>query len=192
MIVVRNESSLPRVRIVHDAIHEPPVTKRDWSRWEARLRGIAFPNPTWPDLRRRVVVEDTPAAAGAAAAEPAAAAAPAAVEGTRIVVDEPQRTIVEASLAQPGYLVLADTFHRDWHLVVRSDGGPPRPEPILRANGIHRACRLPAGSHVLEFSYRSATFSRGVWITLIAWAIAVLMVVGAPAVRGLITRRRRP
>lgn len=192
MIVVRNESSLPRVRIVHDAIHEPPVTKRDWSRWEARLRGIAFPNPTWPDLRRRVVVEDTPAAAGAAAAEPAAAAAPAAVEGTRIVVDEPQRTIVEASLAQPGYLVLADTFHRDWHLVVRSDGGQPRPEPILRANGIHRACRLPAGSHVLEFSYRSATFSRGVWITLIAWAIAVLMVVGAPAVRGLITRRRRP
>jgi hypothetical protein len=67
---------------------------------------------------------------------------------------------------------LADSWHPDWHVTVSTDGGPPRAEPIRRANRIHRALSLPAGRHVLEFRHHSRTF---VWtwpVTLTAWVVA--------------------
>ncbi|GDX96510.1 hypothetical protein LBMAG47_21750 [Planctomycetia bacterium] len=179
VIVARNESGLPRVRIVHDAIVEPAVTKRDWLRWEEQIQSIAFPSEQYPDLRSRAVIEqpvDGPPTPTMAAAEPAATAT-SSPESCRIAIDEPQRVVVEAELGQPGYVVLADAFHRDWTCEVTSDGGSRSPLPVLRANRIHRACHLPAGRHVLEFRYHSATYARAIWITLAAWAAAGLAVV---------------
>jgi hypothetical protein len=86
--------------------------------------------------------------------------------------------VIECTLADPGVVVLADTFDPDWRLFVTTAGGPRQEQPILRANQIQRACRLPAGRHVIEYEYRSRTFDRTVWITLGAW-IAVTAVVMA-------------
>jgi hypothetical protein len=176
--VARNESALPRVRIVHDAVIEPAVTKRDWLRWEAQIDAIGFPSARYPDLRSRVVIEQ-PAAGPVPppTVPPPPDPATSQSESCRIVVDEPQRVVVEAVLDRPGYVVLADAFHRDWTCSVTTAGGEPAALPVLRANRIHRACYLPAGRHTLEFTYRSPTFARAVWITLAAWAAAGLAVV---------------
>jgi hypothetical protein len=178
VIVARNETALPRVRIVHDAVIEPAVTKRDWLRWEAQIDAIGFPSARYPDLRSRVVIEQ-PAAGPVPppTVPPPPDPATSQSESCRIVVDEPQRVVVEAVLDRPGYVVLADAFHRDWTCSVTTAGGEPAALPVLRANRIHRACYLPAGRHTLEFTYRSPTFARAVWITLAAWAAAGLAVV---------------
>ena len=178
VIVARNESALPRVRIVHDAVIEPAVTKRDWLRWKAQIDAIGFPSARYPDLRSRVVIEQ-PAAGPVPPPTvlPPPDPATSQPESCRIVVDEPQRAVVEAVLDRPGYVVLADAFHRDWTCSVTTAGGESAAIPVLRANRIHRACYLPAGRHVLEFTYHSPTFARAVWITLAAWAAAGLAVV---------------
>lgn len=186
-LVIRNESALPRVRIVRDVLELEPVTRRTWQPWLDRLRLIAFPSPELPGLSRPVVVEKDDASV--AHVEPAAARA--ASDECRIVSDESQRVVIECTLADPGVVVLADTFDPDWRLFVTTAGGPRQEQPILRANQIQRACRLPAGRHLLEYEYRSRTFDRTVWITLAAW-IAVAAVVMVWCYQGLQQRGRVP
>jgi hypothetical protein len=170
-LVVRNESALPRVRIVRDVFELEPVTRRTWQAWLDRLRLIAFPSPELPGLAGPVVVEQ--AGEGTAGREPEAKfdEGPAGLaDECRIVSDESQRVVIESTLAEPGVVVLADTFDPDWKLFVTTEGGPRQEQTVLRANQIQRACRLPAGRHLLEYEYRSRTFDRTVWITLAAWA----------------------
>jgi hypothetical protein len=186
-LAIRNESALPRVRIVRDVLELEPVTRRTWQPWLDRLRLIAFPSRELPGLSRPVVVEKDDASV--ARVEPAAARA--ASDECRIVSDESQRVVIECTLADPGVVVLADTFDPDWRLFVTTAGGPRQEQPILRASQIQRACRLPAGRHVIEYEYRSRTFDRTVWITLAAW-IAVAAVVMVWCYQGLQQRGRVP
>jgi hypothetical protein len=74
------------------------------------MASIAFPNPRIPVLGSTVVVET---AAPVVLPDRTALQPPAAGERCRGVVDEPRRVVVEATLAAPGLVVLADTFHRD-------------------------------------------------------------------------------
>jgi hypothetical protein len=172
VIVARNESALPRVRIVHDAVIEPAVTKRDWLRWIAQIDATGFPSARYPDLRSRVVIEK-PAADPVPPPDPATSQP----ESCRIVVDDPQRVVVEAELSLPGYIILAEAFHRDWTCTSATAGGAPSPIPVLCAYRIHRACLLSAGRHVLEFRYHSCAYSHAIRITLAAWTVAGLMLI---------------
>ena len=73
-----------------------------------------------------------------AAGLPGAAGAAAA----RITHEEEQEILIEATAGTPsGYLVLLDTFDRDWRVEV--DGGPA---PLLEANALYRAVHLSPGS----------------------------------------------
>jgi len=171
--LARNDSALPRARIVHRVAAIPPISSQAWDRWIDALKRIAFPNPEVPDLFHAALVET---------ADPRQPVVPRATGGgdkrrpradrCRVVHDDSQRVVVEADLAEPGVVVLADTYHPDWSVVVSSDGGPPRPLPILRTNRIHRGVSLPEGRHILEFRYRSRTFGRTWLITAAAWAAA--------------------
>ena len=171
--LARNDSALPRARIVHRVAAIPPISSKAWDRWIDALKRIGFPNPEVPDLIHAAVVE---------AADPRQPVVARATLGgdksrpradrCRIVHDDSQRVVVEAELAEPGVVVLADTYHPDWSVVVSSDGGPPRSLPILRTNRIHRGVSLPEGCHMLEFRYRSRTFARTWPITAAAWAAA--------------------
>ena len=172
LIVARNESAIPRVRIVREVRTVVPVAKQSWDRWVDTLKRIAFPNPGVPDLFTRALVE-TDAQTVAVFPQQSPVGTPPPVEDScQMTVDESQRVVVTAELAEPGLVVLADTFHPDWTLTVASDGAEPRPLPIQRVNRIHRGCSLPAGRHVLEFRYHSKTFARTIWITLAAWGAA--------------------
>ncbi len=82
-------------------------------------------------------------------------------EEASIVVYEPERVLVEASLNSPGYLVLTDTHYPGWR--VRVDG---QAAEVLRADYYFRAVYLPAGEHVVQFIYDPASFKMGLAVSL--------------------------
>jgi hypothetical protein len=115
---------------------------------EAALRPLAFPPGAGT----------APATTTLEAADPATRAAIAALRaadneppGTvRIVTDEPRRVVVEARLAVPACVVLADTFHADWTATVTGEDGTRRGLEILRADHTLRGCLVPAGRHTMR------------------------------------------
>ncbi len=173
---IRNASAQPRARITRSVRRIDPLPNQPRSRWVAGLATIAFPNRDLPWLGDTAVVEsiaDLPALGATLSPDTAA-------ESCRIVVDEPRRVVIEATLAGPGLFVLADTYHPDWRLRVTTEREPPRDVEIMRVNRIHRGCLLPEGRHALEFRHRSPTFewsaavSGVAWIAAIAWAAILL------------------
>jgi uncharacterized membrane protein YfhO len=83
----------------------------------------------------------------------------------------PTRVELEAQAARDGYLVLGETWAPGWRAWI--DG---RPAPVLRANVIHRAVKLPSGRHRVEFRYVPTAFRLGLYAT--AAALAVLLALG--------------
>jgi uncharacterized membrane protein YfhO len=65
---------------------------------------------------------------------------------------------IEARVVAPEVriLVVADSFSDGWRAEI--DGMPAE---ILRAWGLVRAVRVPAGSHVVRFEYRPSALARG-------------------------------
>jgi len=90
--------------------------------------------------------------------------------------DTPNRVTIRATLDEPGYLVLADTYHPGWQATV--DGGPVE---ILRANYAFRAVWLEAGEHIIEMTYRPSSVFVGGTVSL---AVLILLIAGL-----LLTRR---
>jgi hypothetical protein len=88
---------------------------------------------------------------------------------------------VRGTLAEPGWVVLADTHYPGWR--VRVDG---QPAPLLHANHALRAVAVPAGEHTLEFVYRPRSFQLGLWVSLAsaaAWAGLALVALKRRAAR---------
>ncbi len=177
--VLRNASALPRARIVRNAVFVPEVSLANRDRWIDLLKRIAFPNPVLADLVDQIVIEGEPGDV-TASRSPASITNGSTTDACRITIDEPQRVVVEAQLRLPGFIVLADAYHHDWTLRVTTADGPAENLRIFRANRLHRACWLPAGSHRLEYRYHSATFSRTAWVSLVGWAVAVVAIVRRP------------
>jgi hypothetical protein len=87
---------------------------------------------------------------------------------TRFLEDSGTRVAIEATVTRPAFLVLRDSFDPSWRADV--DG---RPAPVLRADGLYRAVALPAGRHVIRFSYRPREFLAGLTLS-----VAALFIVG--------------
>ena len=92
-------------------------------------------------------------------------------------VDDPDRVVLRVRAAEAGPLVLSDTYYRGWTVTV--DG---RRAPVLRANLLFRMVCVPAGEHVVEFTFRQPRFHLGLGIT-IATAIGALLIVLGPVTR---------
>lgn len=80
-----------------------------------------------------------------------------------------------------GFLVLSETYGRDWE--ARVDG---KKTPIFRANYLLRGIAVPAGDHQVEFFFRGPAFRNGA----IYSAIGVLLVL-AGTIFGLIIKWRQ-
>ncbi len=92
-------------------------------------------------------------------------------------VNDPDHIVLRVRAAEAGPLVLSDTYYRGWIATV--DGQPRR---VLRANLLFRMVCVPAGEHVVEFTFRQPRFYLGLGIT-VATAIGALLMVLAPAMR---------
>jgi len=132
---------------------------------EAAIRMIGTPDF---DLHREVILPGGPA-------RPSDAAFRSQV---RLTLRRPDRSVAEAALSAPGYVVLVDAFDPDWRATV--DGTPA---PVLRANVAFQAVAVPAGSHRVELVYRPRSVIWGAVITLLAVATALALALRAGARR---------
>lgn len=157
-----NAGALPRAYLVGRAV---PV-RDPWEAIEAVRTGSADPG-------REVLVE------GAAGGE--APAPDGRLPGTAaIVVDRPLEVVVRVAAERPSWLVLSDTFDPSWRAAV--DGTPA---DLLRAHGMFRAVRVPAGAREVRFTYRPASVVLAAALTALGLAgAAVIGAAGRRTARG--------
>ena len=91
----------------------------------------------------------------------------------------PERVQVQTDTPQPAVLILLDAFAQGWTATL--DGGAEL--PILRANTLVRAVVVPAGRHILTFSYQTPLLKAGAWASLTGGLLCLGLIVHA--------RRRR-
>jgi hypothetical protein len=138
-----------RVFIASSAVVEPNVERQI-----ERLFQPDFP------LASTILVESEPPSAAASAGP---VGAPRAA-----IVDETATSIrVEATAAEGGgYLVLLDSFDPSWRAWVDD-----RSAPLVRADGVFRAVRVPAGRHTVRFAFRPNAFHIGAAISFVTGAL---------------------
>lgn len=153
--VYQNHSALPRFRLVHQAVaatdrkHAAQLLSR-------HLFGRTHVENT--KLYSAVILEQVPKAPQAPTA-----ADSAPPEDVDILEDSPDELVVRTHSAQPGYLVIADTFYPGWEATV--DGAP---RPIYPANVAFRAVPVDAGEHTVCLRYRLP----------VAWLVAPVLGLG--------------
>ena len=79
---------------------------------------------------------------------------------------------VDVDTPGPALLRLADMWYPDW--VATVDGAAT---PILRADYLLRAVKVPAGHHRVEFHFRSPSVERGLMLSLGSLVVILLMLV---------------
>lgn len=162
-VVAENPTALPRAWVAYSWRSAPDRS--------VALRQTIASSTT--QLLHAPVIEH----AGAQTSGPPVVAAPA-----RLTVDQNERVVVRVRASRSAYLILDDTYYPGWTAMV--DG---RSEPVLAANGYFRAVRIPAGSHVVTFSYAPASATAGLWISVASIVVLCLTPAGI-----WLYRRRRP
>jgi hypothetical protein len=161
--ITPNEDALPRAYLVRH--------------WQVQPRSAAIERVVAGDFdfRRSVILDREPPGLGPAVS-------PAALEPAAIVAYAPERVEIDVHAAQPGLLVLTDTYYPGWRAYV--DGAEVE---VLRANGLFRAVALAAGDHRVRFEYRPQSLRIGAAISA---ACAVLIVAIPLAARAFSARSR--
>ena len=95
---------------------------------------------------------------------------PARGTRARIVVDDPNRVEIKASLAAPGMIVLADTYYPGWRASV--DGEEVEIHPV---NHLFRGVMADAGRHEVVFEYRPQSVRRGLAISSAAALVCLVL-----------------
>jgi len=160
LILFENRRALPRAYIAHGAQPAPPVeelmalmSRPDFDpRQSSFVEGTLAVQPV-PVHERVERTQDV----DARSAEPGDDAS----EFARIVVDDLHRVEIEARLASPGLLVLADSYYPGWRATI--DGKPAR---IHATNHLFRGVALEAGRHRVVFDYQPQSVSQGAFASL--------------------------
>jgi hypothetical protein len=165
--VRRNRAAFPRAWVVRSAHLIRPLAAGTSASRDAlitRLRsadpqGQADPRRPATDLRAAAYIEtDQPAALAPYLLE--GAAAPDPTESVTVREDSSTRVVIEAQLARPGIIILADAFEPGWRLTV--DGIPA---PVLRANLMMRGAVVDAGAHTLVYRFEPASVRIGALVS---------------------------
>ncbi len=130
---------VPRVYIVSEVIHEPQAAKR------IRLMSSAEFDP----LQQVILNDQLPSVTGRTTGGEA-----------KLVRYSNDRVVINATLGDPGVLVLADSYYPGWKVFVDERQGK-----ILQANHFFRGVELPAGNHRVEFVYDPLSFKLGLVIS---------------------------
>ena len=95
-------------------------------------------------------------------AAPSPAPSGSGLTTARVTALERKRVVVEADTPTAGVLVLSDAWYPGWRVTV--DG---EPAPLLRADYALRGVALPAGHHVVEFTFRSRPAQLGLALSAV-------------------------
>jgi hypothetical protein len=164
--IYANDEALPEAYVVHQA--------RVIEDENARLDALRDPGL---DPRSEVVLSRSPPVDFRPGANKATGEQPS------LSRRGPDRILIEAELAAPGYLVLTDTYYPGWRATV--DGEPIE---ILAANHAFRAVQLDRGEHTIVFEYAPLSFRLGAWIT----GAAIVLLLAALVYLWLYKKTSRP
>jgi hypothetical protein len=81
-----------------------------------------------------------------------------------IVDEKPSQVKMQVRTPTSGWLVVSDQWYPGW--MAEIDG---QQTPILRANYLFRAVKVPAGEHYVIWKYNPASFRIGLLISVISW-----------------------
>jgi hypothetical protein len=176
------QRTLPRAWIVREIETLPPLAfPLRIEAVDARSMEVLFPGKQPRDFGRMAVVE-TEQPLDSWLTESVSDVADG--DRCRITHYDPQRVVIEATLAQPGLLVLGDAWYPGWKACI-SVNGVTAEATIHRANRVLRGVWLEAGKQTVEFKYEPASFARGAWVSGGSWVVVAM--VGA----WLLWRQRR-
>jgi len=164
--ILRNRDAFPRAWVVHEARFKAPVVGLTRSERKETMEEILFANdPFWTDPDRTfydarriawIETDDRASLAGFVSKT-----APMAGDSVAVVEQAPGRVVLDARLARPGLVILADVFYPGWKLTVDD-----RPAPILRANRLMRGAAVAEGRHRLVYTYDPASFKIGAAVSV--------------------------
>ena len=171
--IYENAAALPRARIVHAAV---PV--HDSGEAFARLTeaAAAGPHAAAAGLVDRIIVE--PSVDGHPPPEASAVTGQASEDVQLVDVGDPDRVELTASLASPGWVVLADTFYPGWSATIDGVATPVYPADVL-----FRAVFVPAGTHRIVFRYEAPAFHLGLVFAVVGLALSASLLVRGGANR---------
>ncbi len=174
LAVASSKAREPTITVNLDALPRAYVVEQ----YEIADRGIAFERIRDGDFdfRRRVMLEYHPDVPGWRPSANPPEARPA-----KIVRYVDESVEIQAATSSHALLVLTDAIYPGW--VARIDGEPTE---ILSANGIFRAVHLPPGRHTVTFDYEPQSFSWGLRISAVSFALWL----GVAVVGVVITHRR--
>jgi hypothetical protein len=121
------------------------------------------------DLRQVALVEVAPSAFTGLPGDGAGAA-------VRFVIDDPEHIELAVDAPTRGFLVLSDQYDTGWKARVNGT-----PAPIVRGNYAFRVVDVPAGRSTVEFRYRPTSLLVGAGISVLAIALAALLMRRAAA-----------
>ena len=168
-----NPHHFPRAWVVHHLEVMPPLRTNNPSVVAQRTRHVLMSDGAPRDLRHTAVVEVNGALPQISHMDGGRSGI--LNEPCRITVDSPQHVEIEASLSEPGLVVLSDAYYPGWHAQVVTDRATAVDIPILRTNRIMRGVYLPAGHHRIIYRFRP----RSVYIGAVVTAISTLCVLAA-------------
>jgi hypothetical protein len=148
-----NSAFFPRARIVHDYVvenNENAILPLLWS--------DSF------DYKNRIILESDPKITPSAAADPQK-------ESVFIKEYSLNKIKIESTAEQTGLLVLSEIYYPDWK--ARIDGAGTQ---VFRADYALRAIAIPKGKHEVEFYYSSGSFNRGLFISIVSFVVAALII----------------
>jgi hypothetical protein len=146
--VYERAGAFPRAFVVHQAIFNPS---------EEPLYALLYQNRE--RLAEFVLIKDRPESG----IQNQLAQVPVN-DDSRAVMKKysPNEVIIQATMNNPGFLVLSDLFHPDWKALV--DNNPTR---VYEADYLFRAVFLNPGQHTVRFVFRPFSFYLGSIISLL-------------------------
>ncbi|MBI4768914.1 MAG: oligosaccharide flippase family protein, partial [Chloroflexi bacterium] len=169
----------PKYRLVYDAelkIYENlSVAPRAFTL--PRTAALHTPDPLAGmrsyDPRQYLLLEDPAAPAGGGAAPHPGTPVPARVEAYG-----PNEVTLTATVPEPAYLVLTDTYFEGWKAFIRPAGAGSTAEkeiPIYRADGQFRAVALEPGAWTVRFKYSPFAVKVGAFASAVSLLALVFM-----------------
>jgi hypothetical protein len=175
--IMRNQTPYPRSWIVHNLRPVRAVRGLNREDRDAPMKEILFSNDfLWHD--KTLIVHDPKTLAWVEEADVATilprlgGRVTLPSEKAEITRYEAERVEIDANLASPGLVVLADIYYPGWELTIDGEKAP-----IYRVNRMMRGALAPSGKHHLVFTYRPLSFRVGLACTVAGLAILGVLAV---------------